>query len=83
MFRKMNYLGVAVGLSLVGAMVVGCVGETGKHQGEGCSSDSDCGGIGTVCQPVQGRSGDFCCPSPLVLPDGTFSSKETNCQPVK
>ena len=78
MVRKALYLGVAVGFCLV----AGCVGETGKGQGESCSSDGDCGGIGTVCQPVGGRSGDFCCPSPLKLPDGTFASKESNCQPV-
>jgi hypothetical protein len=81
MFRKVSSLVVAVGL--IGGMVAGCTGETGKGQGESCSSDSDCGGIGTQCQPVAGRTGDFCCPTPLVLPDGTFSSKETNCQPVQ
>ena len=84
MFRKALYLGVAVGLCLgVAGMVAGCVGETGKGQGESCSSDGDCGGIGTVCQPVNGRGGNYCCPSPLVRPDGTFSSPNTSCQPTK
>ena len=80
MFRKVTVLVFAVGL--LGCMVAGCAGETGKGEGEGCSSDSDCGGMGLVCQPVSGHgSSNYCCPSPLKRPDGSFSSGQSNCQP--
>ena len=78
MFRKVTVLVIAVGL--LGIAVAGCAGETGKGEGEGCSSDSDCGGMGLVCQPVNG--GSYCCPSPLRRPDNSYVSSKSTCQPA-
>jgi hypothetical protein len=81
MFRKMATL--MVGASLLVGLVSACAGnQTGTSEGGGCSSDDACD-VDLWCQPVTGRNGDFCCPSPLVYPDGTFASGQTNCQPTQ
>jgi hypothetical protein len=86
MVRKMA--GVMVAAMLVTAGVLaGCAGETGKGEGDGCSGNECAGQL--QCQPVHGRSGDFCCPAPLTLPTGScgqaqcFTSDQTNCQPTQ
>jgi len=79
MFHKMTVGMVALGL--VGALAAGCAGNVGKGEGEGCGSDQDCNNQ-LFCTPVTGRSGDFCCPAPLVYPSGQFASSQTNCQPT-
>ncbi len=73
MLRKMTIMMVAAGF--VGALAAGCAGQTGKDEGESCSRDEDCNNQ-LFCQPVQGRTGDFCCPAP---PE---SSNSSNCHPV-
>jgi hypothetical protein len=79
MFRKIA--GMLVGAGVVVALSSGCAGnQTGTSEGGGCSSDDQCD-TDLYCQPVPGRNGDFCCPTPLVLPSGAFSSGQTNCQP--
>jgi hypothetical protein len=77
MFRKMAFVVMAV----VASVAVGCAGETGKGEGESCSSATDCAGQ-LQCQPVYGRNGQYCCPQPLQLASGQFTSSQTNCQPT-
>jgi|HubBroStandDraft_1064217.scaffolds.fasta_scaffold1308218_2 hypothetical protein len=71
MVRKL--LGLVVALGLVGLFAQGCAGDPGNSEGDSCSGD-DCYG-NLICQPVQGRSGDYCCPAPN-------NSSYTNCQAV-
>jgi hypothetical protein len=80
MVRKMATL--MVGASLLVGLLGACAGnQTGTGEGGGCSSDDACD-TDLWCQPVTGRNGDFCCPTPLVLPSGQFSSGQANCQPI-
>jgi hypothetical protein len=44
-------------------------------QGDSCSSNSDCN-TSLICQPVPGRSSDYCCPAPAT------ESSDENCHPV-
>jgi hypothetical protein len=73
MFGKMIF----AGLGVVGSLVVACGPADSLNQNEGasCSSNNDCGGL-EVCQPITGRQGDFCCPTP------PSSSSHESCQPV-
>jgi hypothetical protein len=71
MFRKMVFFGMACGL--VG--LVACAGPIGKGQGDSCSSQDECGSDLT-CQPIGGRSGDYCCPTPAT------ASTNGNCKPA-
>ncbi len=82
MFRKTTIGMIATGLvcAFVSVLVAGCAGQVGKGEGEGCGADSDCNNQ-LFCQPVSGRGGPFCCPAPLVLPTGQFTSSNSNCQP--
>ena len=78
MVRKMASVVVA-GLLVA---LVGCVGnEFGTGEGNSCSNADECKSE-LLCQPVTGRTGDFCCPSPLMRPDGQFTSSQSNCQPT-
>ena len=67
---------VICGLAFVGSLVVACgpADSLNKNEGSGCSKNDDCGGELT-CQPIQGRTGDFCCPAPA------DSSGKINCHP--
>jgi hypothetical protein len=72
--------GMVAGM-LVAAAAAACAGPTGaKSEGDGCGANDDCGD-GLVCQPVTGHTGDYCCPSPLVLPGGAIVSSQSNCRP--
>jgi len=81
MFRKMA--SVVVGASLLAGLSSGCAGnQTGTSEGGGCTTNDQCDSE-LVCQPIQGRGGDFCCPAPLTYPGtGNFVSSQTNCQPT-
>ena len=80
MFRKMA--SVVVGASVLAVLCGGCAGnQTGTSEGGGCSSTDECDST-LICQPVTGRNGDYCCPTPLVYPGGGFVSGQTNCQPT-
>ncbi|HEY8040990.1 MAG TPA: hypothetical protein VIF15_14390 [Polyangiaceae bacterium] len=70
MFRKMAWVVVACGFA---AAVAACAGPTGKGEGDSCTGADDCSS-NLTCQPISGRQGDFCCPTPA------SSSKEGNCQ---
>lgn len=73
--------GFSAGL-LFAALSSACVGnETGTSEGDGCTNPDECSSE-LLCQPVGGRTGDFCCPAPLMLPSGQFTSSKSNCQPV-
>jgi hypothetical protein len=72
MFRKTVFVVLACGFAA--AIAVGCAGPMGKGEGDSCSSADDCSS-NLTCQPIIGRSGDFCCPTP------PNTSKEGNCQP--
>jgi hypothetical protein len=67
---------IICGVALVGSIVVACgpADSLNKNEGGACSKVDDCGGD-LSCQPIQGRTGDFCCPAP---PE---SSSHTNCHP--
>jgi hypothetical protein len=65
-------IGVAFALSLL----IACSSNEGDStEGGSCGSQSDCGGD-LSCQPVHGRTGDYCCPAPA------SASTHANCQPV-
>jgi hypothetical protein len=55
-------------LLLAGAAMPAC----GNHEGSTCTKTNDCGG-GFICQPIQGRADNYCCPTPA------SSSGEANC----
>ena len=58
--------------AIAGACILGACG--GKGEGDSCSSN-DCS-ADLTCQPISGRTSDYCCPTP---PD--VSDKAT-CHPV-
>jgi len=65
-------------LTVVGSLLVACgpAASLNANEGGSCSaSNNDCGGD-LDCQPIQGRQGEFCCPTP------PQSSSHENCQPV-
>jgi hypothetical protein len=55
----------------ISATVLACSGDA-HNEGGTCATVKDCGG-NLSCQPITGRRGDFCCPTP---PE---SSSETSC----
>ena len=59
-------------LFALSAIAASCGGD---KEGQACTKTDDCSG-GTICQPIQGRTQTYCCPTPA------SSSKETNCQAV-
>jgi hypothetical protein len=63
---------LVVGLLVAAAMA--CGGDD-KNEGNACSQQSDCGG-NLICQSIEGRTQDFCCPTPA------NSSPKANCQPA-
>lgn len=66
-------LGVLVMLSV--GVLVACSGTGGILEGNSCGGSSDdCHG-NLTCQPIEGRVGDFCCPTPA------DSSSQSNCHP--
>jgi hypothetical protein len=71
MFRKMAFVGMAV--VAVACIVAGCAGPMGKGEGDSCSGQDDCS-TDLTCQPIGGRSGDYCCPAPA------DASSKPNCQ---
>jgi hypothetical protein len=71
MFGKMAFVGMA--LVAVGCLVGGCAGPMGKGEGDSCGGNDECS-ADLTCQPITGRSSDFCCPSPA------DSSSKSNCQ---
>jgi hypothetical protein len=70
MVRKLMFVVVALGT--VGLLVQGCAGDPGKSEGDSCSGDECYGNL--ICQPITGRSGDYCCPAP------PSTSNQSNCQ---
>jgi hypothetical protein len=75
MFRKMIL--VALVAFAAPSLVAACGPSVNSDANEGgsCSSNGDCGGD-LVCQPVTGRQGDYCCPTPAT------ASKKASCQPA-
>lgn len=74
--------GLFAAMLVTAGVLVGCAGEGGPGEGDSCSPGQDCGGQ-LQCQDVHGRGGTYCCPAPLQLEDGSFTSNQTNCQPTK
>jgi hypothetical protein len=69
---------VVGGALVVGSLVVACgpAASLNANEGGSCSaSNNDCGGD-LDCQPIQGRTGEYCCPTP------PQSSSAKNCQPI-
>jgi hypothetical protein len=64
-------------LGVVGSVLIACgpADSANHNEGGSCTQVSDCGGS-LDCQPIAGRVGDFCCPTP------PQSSSKTNCKPV-
>jgi hypothetical protein len=56
MFRKIAFSVMAA------VAAVGVLGGCGKAEGDSCSGN-DCS-TDLTCQPVTGRTGDYCCPTP-------------------
>lgn len=73
MFRKTAIAFIACGM--VAALSSACAGPMGKGEGDSCTTNDDCSS-NLICQPVTGRSEDYCCPAPPT------SSKEQNCHPA-
>ena len=59
---------------IAAAIAVACAGPFGKGEGDSCSKADDCSSDLT-CQPIWGRQGDYCCPTPA------DAGKAANCQP--
>jgi hypothetical protein len=72
MFAKTAFVGLAGGVAV--AMAVACAGPIGKGEGDSCSSADDCSS-NLTCQPITGRQGDYCCPTPAT------AGNAANCQP--
>ena len=64
-----------MGAAAVAAFTVAaCVGPVGGvSEGDSCSGDNCAQDL--TCQPIVGRQGDFCCPTPASM------SSKPNCQP--
>jgi hypothetical protein len=74
MLAKKALLAWAIGIGAAVALLA-CAGPVGKGEGDSCSTADDCSS-NLTCQPIDGRSGDYCCPTPA------STSKESNCQVV-
>ncbi len=72
MFRKTAFVFIACGL-VAAALSSACAGPMGKGEGDSCTTNDDCSS-NLTCQPIYGRSQDYCCPTP------PSTSKEQNCQ---
>lgn len=74
MFGKVK---LTCGLAVAGLLIAcGPAASVNANEGGACSAqNNDCGGD-LSCQPVQGRQGMFCCPTP------EESSTQPNCKPV-
>jgi hypothetical protein len=77
MLAKTAFVSVACGV-VTAVSLLACAGPVGKGEGDSCSKADDCSSDLT-CQPVVGRSGDYCCPT---QGPGAPLPKEVNCQPV-
>ena len=75
MLAKKALLAWACGIGMAVALLA-CAGPVGKGEGDSCSTADDCSS-NLTCQPINGRNGDFCCPTPA------STSKEGNCQATK
>ncbi len=72
MVCKATMLVTAVALT---AGLFGCAGPMGKGEGEQCATQDDCS-TDLTCQPVSGRQGDYCCPTPA------DAGNSPNCLPA-
>jgi hypothetical protein len=70
MLRKMAGAFAWVACVAATCVVAGC---EGKAEGDSCGSQNDCR-PDLTCQPITGRTGDYCCPSPADM------SSKGNCQ---
>jgi hypothetical protein len=71
MFCKIAF---GVMAAVAGACILGaCVGPGGKGEGDSCSDD-DCS-ADLTCQPIDGRTSDYCCPTPA------DQSDKSTCHP--
>jgi hypothetical protein len=66
-------IGVLLVCAVTAALSAACAGPLGKGEGDSCSGADDCSS-NLTCQHIQGRDGDYCCPTPQ------SASKEANCQ---
>ncbi|MGO8992277.1 MAG: hypothetical protein ACLQVI_03040 [Polyangiaceae bacterium] len=68
---------VICGLTVMGWLLIACgpAASLNSNEGGSCTSNNDCGGD-VQCQPIQGRTGDYCCPDP------PQSSSHENCHPI-
>jgi hypothetical protein len=64
-------MGVILAVSV--GFLVACSGSGGILEGDTCGGSTDQCHNNLTCQPIQGRTGDFCCPTP------PQSSTQTNC----
>lgn len=65
---------LSVVLAVVAVVSAACAGPVGGNsEGDSCSGAEDCAS-NLTCQPIKGRQGDFCCPTPA------GSSQHSNCQ---
>jgi hypothetical protein len=62
------------GVAVVASLLIAC-SSGDENEGGSCTSNNDCGG-NLVCQPIQGRQSDFCCPTPPT------TSSHASCQPA-
>ncbi len=74
MFKTIG-VGLSFALALSFGAIVAC-GPSGLSEGDSCGGSGDDCGSNLTCQPVAGRKGDFCCPTPQQ------SSNYTNCHPT-
>ena len=48
-------------------------------QGDTCSTDSDCG-ANLMCQPIKGRTKNYCCPTPAESSDYSNCHADTSAE---
>ncbi len=72
--RRRGWGAFGIAWAVAGALLA-CVGPVGGvGEGSPCSGD-DCAS-NLTCQPIPGRSVDYCCPTPASM------SSKANCQPA-
>jgi hypothetical protein len=76
MFGSFGKFICSVGVASSLLVACGPAASLNNNEGGSCSAaNNNCGGD-LDCQPIQGRTGEYCCPTP------PQSSSAKNCQPV-
>jgi hypothetical protein len=72
----MRRVGKVFGVSAFVVLAAFATACGGKSAGDSCTKDGECGS-NLTCQPVQGRSENYCCATPA-----SATKDAPNCSPV-